>query len=464
MRYREGSEGEWNDGPQDVRGTSTTIEGLDPDTVYEVNVRSSSSSRHGAWTPLDTVRTLALPPPPVESRVTETSSGSVTFDWTAPTADVGLPITGYDLRYREAGEGEWRDGPQDVTSTGAVIEGLDPETEYEFQVRSNSAAGNGAWTALGTVRTAILVLYDQFTLSLDLDMSEKDQFVWMLNVSPGRVVPVQIFGVDIRGTLGIDLRVTYETTQLVFEGFEAADVLPGVTALVTRDSNFVEIEVSSLRGKAVVDSGLVGTLRFRTTDALTETEVRLADVDLARGDHLEAMTRSVSILLQAAAPPSADFDGNGQVGFADFVQFAGAFGFIEGDREFDVRFDRNGDGGIGFDDFVIFAKRFGETVNRAPVFTVSPPVTRQVAQNAPAGESIGDPIAANDADDDVLTYSLWGADAEHFAIDVITGQILTKGTYDFEKKKGYAVIVRASDGHGGRVNMIVNISISDVDE
>ena len=39
------------------------------------------------------------------------------------------------------------------------------------------------------------------------------------------------------------------------------------------------------------------------------------------------MTRSVSVALQIAAPPSPDFDGNGMVEFADFVLFAGAFGY-----------------------------------------------------------------------------------------------------------------------------------------
>ncbi len=98
------------------------------------------------------------------------------------------------------------------------------------------------------------------------------------------------------------------------------------------------------------------------------------------------------------------------------------------------------------------------------MFTLVPPVTRSVAENAPAGEAIGDPIAATDADGNELTYSLWGADADHFDIEPDTGQILTKGTYDFEEKRGYAAIVRTSDGRGGRVSLVVNIDVSDVEE
>ncbi len=67
------------------------------------------------------------------------------------------------------------DGPQGVTDTSATIEGLSPDTAYEVQVRASSAAGDGDWSALGVLRTAVIILYDLFSLSLDLDDSEGDQ-------------------------------------------------------------------------------------------------------------------------------------------------------------------------------------------------------------------------------------------------------------------------------------------------
>ena len=461
VRYREGSEGHWTDGPQDVRGTVTTIEGLDPDTEYEVQVRSSGNSEHSVWTSLERVRTLAPPPPPAEPGVTQTSPGSVTIEWTAPSNDNGPPITGYDLRYREGDEGEWKDGPRDVTDTSAIIEGLVPDTEYEVQIRSKSAAGDGDWTALGLVRTEVLVLYDLFSLSLDLDASEKDQNLWTTSVEPGRVVFIQIFGADIKGMRGVDLRVGFDTTQVGFEGFDAGDALPGVTSLVAKDSTFVDIDVSSLVGAAAVDSGQVGTVRFRTKEEFTETEVRMAGADMVRGAHPETMTRSVSVLLHAPAPPSPDFDGNGMVDFADFVLFSGAFGYREGDDGYESGYDLNGDGQITLADFVAFARRFGERVNRSPVFAPRRPATLAVNGGASPGAPIGDPITATDEDGDTLTYSVWGADAEHFGIDSGSGQLLTKGAYDVNRKRGYSVIVRADDGKGGSANIVILILIAD---
>ena len=55
-----------------------------------------------------------------------------------------------------------------------------------------------------------------------------------------------------------------------------------------------------------------------------------------------------------------DFDGDGTVGFSDFVQFAGKFGLSQGDAGYDARFDLDGNGAIGFSDFLIFAGAFGK--------------------------------------------------------------------------------------------------------
>ena len=52
--------------------------------------------------------------------------------------------------------------------------------------------------------------------------------------------------------------------------------------------------------------------------------------------------------------------------------------------------------------------------------------TRSVAENTPAGQHIGKAIAATDADNDTLTYSLSGTDAASFGIDATTGDLKTK--------------------------------------
>ncbi len=68
---------------------------------------------------------------------------------------------------------------------------------------------------------------------------------------------------------------------------------------------------------------------------------------------------------QVLAPSIAnpDFDGDGTVGFSDFVQFAAQFGLNQDDDGFDARFDLDGNGAIGFSDFLIFAGAFGKSTS-----------------------------------------------------------------------------------------------------
>ena len=57
-----------------------------------------------------------------------------------------------------------------------------------------------------------------------------------------------------------------------------------------------------------------------------------------------------------------DFDGDGQVGFPDFLAFAGQFGARQGDGRYDARYDLDSDGVIGFPDFLIFSSSYGKEV------------------------------------------------------------------------------------------------------
>ena len=102
-------------------------------------------------------------------------------------------------------------------------------------------------------------------------------------------------------------------------------------------------------------------------------------------------------------------------------------------------------------------------VNNAPIFTEGSSTTRSVPENTPAGKNIGSPVSATDLDEDVLTYTLSGADAASFGIVSTTGQLQTRGPLDYEKKNTYAVIVTVSDG-SARDTISVTIDVTDVEE
>ena len=58
--------------------------------------------------------------------------------------------------------------------------------------------------------------------------------------------------------------------------------------------------------------------------------------------------------------PTPDFNGDGTVDVADFLQFVEKFGFSRSDEGYEARFDLDGDGTIGIGDFLIFVNAFGK--------------------------------------------------------------------------------------------------------
>ena len=58
-----------------------------------------------------------------------------------------------------------------------------------------------------------------------------------------------------------------------------------------------------------------------------------------------------------AVDPRADFDASGEIDFADFIGFVGAFNTVN------ATFDLDSSGRVDFGDFLIFARSFGKRVN-----------------------------------------------------------------------------------------------------
>ena len=99
----------------------------------------------------------------------------------------------------------------------------------------------------------------------------------------------------------------------------------------------------------------------------------------------------------------------------------------------------------------------------APDFTTAT-TSRAVTENAAAGEDIGSPVEATDANGDTLKYTLGGTDAASFDIDAATGQLMTKVALDYETKPTYSVRVTATDPGGLDDSIDVTITVTDVDE
>ena len=103
------------------------------------------------------------------------------------------------------------------------------------------------------------------------------------------------------------------------------------------------------------------------------------------------------------------------------------------------------------------------TTNTAPTFTDGASTTRSVAENTATGVNIGNAIAATDANNDTLTYTLGGTDAASFAIDSATGQLKTSAALDYETKPTYTVTITVSDS-SLTDTITVTITVTDVND
>ena len=122
---------------------------------------------------------------------------------------------------------------------------------------------------------------------------------------------------------------------------------------------------------------------------------------------------------------------------------------------------RSGKSADGVSDNVV---RAAPVTNEPPVFPSTEDGARSVPENTDRGQNIGDPVVATDANDDELTYSLSGDDAESFEIVQTSGQLQTKGVLDHETNPSYTVTVTATDPSNATDTIDVTITVTDVKE
>ena len=109
--------------------------------------------------------------------------------------------------------------------------------------------------------------------------------------------------------------------------------------------------------------------------------------------------------------------------------------------------------------------------------TTDQPFMRSVAEEKDKDTAIGDPIAATDADNDVLLYSLGGADAACFDIGDRNGQLETAKKLDFDSpatpcsgttnrsdSNTYVLTVTATDPSSAAKTVHVRVNVTDVNE
>ncbi|MCZ6635211.1 MAG: DUF5050 domain-containing protein [bacterium] len=203
-------------------------------------------------------------------------------------------------------------------------------------------------------------------LALDLDLNPGDQGQRQTANSPkaGDTVVIDLTAGGIKGFSGFEVVLVFDAAQLAFKEFSASDVFLGAVPILTESEGKLTISAALLGTTATEDAGSMGQVTFQVLGGFTGgTSVQLTSAQFGgpAGEQMLEIGPDATVVI-GGATLSPDFDGDGTVGFSDFITFAQGFGTSQGDDGYNVQLDLNSDGEIGFSDFIIFAQGFGQPV------------------------------------------------------------------------------------------------------
>ena len=161
LQYREGTSGNFTNGPQNVTGTSAAIGSLAADTSYEVQVRATNAEGDGDWSVAGTGRTTATSVPGAPTGLTATASGTTAIDlsWSAPASTGGSAITGYKIEVSSDGGSSWSDLVANTSNTTTTYAhtGLTAGATRHYRVSAINANGTGTASNVASATTGTTV-------------------------------------------------------------------------------------------------------------------------------------------------------------------------------------------------------------------------------------------------------------------------------------------------------------------
>jgi hypothetical protein len=208
---------------------------------------------------------------------------------------------------------------------------------------------------------------------LDLDTAFGDQQTRVnQSLSAGDEVTIDIVITEelTAGTQGAEIALLYDSDILSYSGFTTMGVFDGAAAIETPGGDTVTVSIALLGGLATQPSGTIGQAIFQLREEATgDATITILRAQLGGPDGQMPLTLgtggSTVLLGVGSGEATPDFDGDGEVGFTDFIAFASVFGASSGSENYDALFDLDGSGDIGFGDFLIFAQAFGSSAKRS---------------------------------------------------------------------------------------------------
>lgn len=174
----------------------------------------------------------------------------------------------------------------------------------------------------------------------------------------GTTIALEVFATGVTTSLrGVILRFDFDASLVSFVKAENS------AFSLSLPEGSVGAALAATSPARLASSGFLARAEFETVADVTGSafSIGIESVTLAESStSSDLLTTSTEISFNSA--PSPDFDGDGTVGFSDFLTFAGVFGSRQGDGKYNAAQDLNSDGSVDFTDFLIFAGDFGSQV------------------------------------------------------------------------------------------------------
>ena len=461
-----------------------TLSGLTNGVGYDVQVRAVNDAGDGPWsaTATDTPRTT--PGAPTIDVITP-GNYALSITWSAPADDGGSAITSYDLRYIRSDATDKADDSwtvrEDIWSSGLLQYGLNESTgfnlsggvRYDVQVRAVNAVGNGSWSAseTGTPRSpsqpvtvpgapaSLLVTPGDGSLSI----------AWSAPADDGGA---DVTSYDLRYILS-DVQDRSDVNWTVEEDVWSSGSLEyTLDGLTNGDRYDLQVRAVNEAGNGPWSASETGTpSTVNAPSAPAAITVTPGDGSLSIAWSAPADDGGADVTSYDLRYISSDVQDRSDASWTveEDVWSSGALeytldGLTNGDR-YDMQVRAVNEVGNGPWSATAAGIQVGSTSNVPPEFTEGDSATRSVSENATSGAAVGDPVAATDADNDTLNYTLEGDDAGSFAIDAGTGQITVGAgtTLDYGARPAYVVSVTATDPSGYSAAIAVTITVTDDD-
>ena len=397
------------------------------------------------------------------------SRTSFNVEWNTRGNTGRPPITHHILRHR-AGGGPYTTLTSPGSGTSASITGLAPGTRYEWNVRAINDDGGSPWSVPAsdatrpnappvfpgptTTRTLAETVgdatVDQFAIigaAVEAQDADMDTLLYSIGGPDfGRFAFSPSNGsiaVVVGERYDYEAQQSYEVTVTAEDPFGATDTIT-VTIEIANDTNEQPLQMSA--PSVTATSGSATSLDASWSEPGNVGRPLIDSYDLR---HKKTLDTSWTNSPQNVTGTSA------------------AIGALEEDTEYQVAVRATNEDGNGLWSQATAATT-GDDANRAPVFDDGARTRRTLSETLggtppTSGQPVGQPVAASDADNDPLEYSLEGADAGRFTVAPGTGQIrtLANTVYDYEVRQSYAVVVNVEDGHGGSDTIEVTLAVED---